>query len=151
MNKTFSNNILKVLTGTILAALTFAFGGCEKDPVKPENKKHNVELVYGDKPSTNWQNISFDTLYKYNTDPMVDSIFMVLEKQNQFSALSTNSLKQCVARLRDRHNVNNNKIFGKGNIELNAESVQNNQEIVRFFADTLKYNVIYNSYYKKTR
>ena len=35
MKKTVSYNIKKVLAGTILVALPFAFGGCEKDPVKP--------------------------------------------------------------------------------------------------------------------
>ena len=149
MKKTVSYNIKKVLAGTVLVALPFVFGGCEKDPVKPNNgnnnnnqQKHNVELVYGDKPSTNWQNISFDTLCKYNSDPTVDSIFMVLEKQNQFSALSTNSLKQCATRLRERHNVNPKKIFGKGNFEVAREAVQNNDEITRLLADTLGYNVI---------
>ncbi|MBP9999838.1 MAG: hypothetical protein KBT14_04090 [Proteobacteria bacterium] len=148
MKKTFSYNIKKVLAGTILMSLPFSFGGCEKTSLEPDNpnttepKKHNVELVYGDKPSTNWQNISFDTLYKYNADPTVDSIFMILEKQNQFSALSTNSLKQCATRLRDRHNVNPKKIFGKGNFEVSTEAVQNNNEIIRLLADTLGYNVI---------
>ncbi len=148
MKKTFSYNIKKVLAGTILMSLPFTFGGCEKKPLEPDNpnttepKKHNVELVYGKSPSTQWQNISLDTLYKYNSDPTVDTIFMIPEQYQQFGGLSTNALKQCVTKLRERHNVNNNKIFGKGNIELNAESVQNNQEIVRFFADTLRYNVL---------
>lgn len=132
-------------------ALPFAFGGCDKDPVEPNNpdnpnnpqqQKHNVELVYGQNNETQWQNISMDTLNKYNTDKTVDSIFMVPKMTNQFSTLSTNQLKNyLIPLLRERHNINKNKIFGKGDLELKESSVQNNPEIVRFFADTLRYHV----------
>lgn len=131
----------------MLVALPFAFAGCEKEPVKPNNgnnnnqQKHNVELVYGSQPSTQWQNISLDTLYKYNEDKTVDTIFMIPTYYNQFSELSTNGLKNLANKLRERHNVNPNKIFGKGELRLKAESIIDNPEIVRFFADTLKYNV----------
>ena len=141
MTKTVSYNIKKVLAGTMLVALPFAFGGCEKDPAKPDNKKHNVELVYGKLPSTQWQNISLDTLYKYNFDPTVDSIFMIPETHNQYGTFPTNQLKTLVTKLRERHNVNPNKVFGKGELQLKNESIINNPEIVRFFADTLRYNV----------
>lgn len=148
MKKTFTNNILKILAGTILVALPFAFGGCEKDPVKPNNgnnnnnqQKHNVELVYGKLPSTQWQNISLDTLYKYNMDPTVDTIFMIPEMYNQYSTFSTNQLKTLVTKLRPHHIVNPKKILGKSELQLKAESIINNPEIVRFFADTLRYNV----------
>ncbi len=143
MKKTVSYNIKKVLAGTMLVALPFAFGGCEKDPVKPENnnKKHNVELVYGQNVDTQWQNISMDTLYKYNSDPTVDTIFMIPEMYNQYSTVSTNGLKTIISKLRQRHNVNPNKVFGKGELQLKNESIMNNPEIIRFFADTLKYNV----------
>lgn len=141
MKKTVSYNIKKVLAGTMLVALPFAFGGCEKDPVKPNNKKHNVELVYGRNSETSWQNISLDTLYKYNFDPTVDSIFMIPEMTNQYSTYSTNQLKSITNKLRQRHNVNPNKVFGKGELQLKNESTINNPEIVRFFRDTLGYNV----------
>lgn len=141
MKKTFSNNILKILVGTVLVALPFAFGGCEKDPLKPENKKHNVELVYGTNPNIQWQNISMDTINKYNSDKTVDTIFMIPEIYNQYSTISTTGLKNLVGKLRERHNVNPNKVFGKGELQLKAESIINNPEIVRFFADTLRYNV----------
>lgn len=143
MKKTVSYNIKKVLAGTMLVALPFAFGGCEKDPVKPENnnKKHNVELVYGNAPSTNWQHIEMDTIYKYNSDPTVDSIFMIPTYYNQFCDLSTNGLKNLATKLRERHNVNPNKVFGKGELQLKNESTINNPEIIRFFRDTLGYNV----------
>lgn len=147
MKKTFSYNIKKVLAGTILMSLPFTFGGCEKTSLEPDNpnttepKKHNVELVYNKDPDTQWQNISLDTLYKYNSDPTIDTIFMVPDHYNQYSTFSTNQLKYIIPLLRQRHNVNPNKVLGKGEMELNAESVINNPEIVRFFADTLKYNV----------
>ncbi len=103
--------------------------------------KHNVELVYGDDSDTQWQNISIDTLQKYNNDPTVDTIFMIPEMYNQFSTNSINGLKYIVPRLRERHNVNPDKVFGKGELQLQQSSVQNNLEIVRFFRDTLRYNV----------
>lgn len=119
---------------------------CDKDEdgqnqEQPQQQKHNVELVYGDKPSTNWQHIEMDTIYKYNADPTVDSIFMVPEKAEQFSSLSAKSMRECANRLRSRHNINPQKVFGKGDLELKADVVANSPEIVRFFADTLKYNV----------
>lgn len=104
--------------------------------------KHNVELVYGSNINTAWQNISIDTLQKYNNDPTVDTIFMIPERSNQFSTASINSLNVIVPKLRERHNVNPDKVFGKGELQLQGSSVANNPEIVRFFADTLKYNVI---------
>lgn len=142
MKKTVSYNIKKVLAGTMLVALPFAFGGCEKDPVKPENKKHNVELVYGTNPSTQWQNISLDTLYKYNSDPTVDSIFMIPESTTQYATLNSAQINNVlIPKLRERHNVNPHKVFGKGDLKLNSVVLDQHQEIVRFFADTLKYNV----------
>lgn len=145
-------NLKKFLAGVMLVAVP-VFTSCEKDPVKPNDndnnnnpqpQKHNVELVYGE-GSTPWQNVALDTLYKYNFDPTVDTIFMVPYQSNMLSTASTTGLKNVVGKLRERHNVNPQKIFGKGDLELKAESVQNNQEIVRFFADTLKYNVVYHN------
>lgn len=129
-----------------LATLTFA--GCEKpdpEPTPQPNQKHNVELIYGRNSETDWQNISMDTLYKYNTDPKVDTIFMVPEYYDQWSTSTTTQLKNRINKLRPRHNINPNKIFGKGDLKLNYYSVDENPEIVRFFADTLKYNVIYDN------
>jgi len=157
MKKTVSYNIKKGLVVLGMGVLALAFIGCEKDNVKPGNnpdnphnpdnpnpqQKHNVELVYGQSPSTNWQHISMDTLYKYNTDPTVDTIFMVPQMSNQFSTLPTSSLQNLATMLRQRHNVNTNKVFGKGDLYLKHSSIENNPEIVRFFADTLRYNVIY--------
>ena len=127
------------------------FVACEKDPVKPnENggnggntqQKHNVELKYGRSPSTQWQNISLDTLYKYNSDPTVDSIFMIPEDVNQFANLNATQINTALTpKLRERHNVNTKKVFGKGDLKLSGVILDQNPEIVRFFADTLKYNV----------
>ena len=137
-----------------------AVAGCEKDPVKPEptptptdtttpvtpTQKHNVELVYGD---GQYQNIAMDTIRKYNDDETVDSIFMVPQPYNAFSTTSTAGLQGLVHRLRDRHNVNPAKVFGKGELQLKETSVSNNYEIVKFFRDTLGYTVTYN--YSKGR
>ena len=144
-----------------LIALPVMFAGCEKETVEPSRtgggdtpdnpqpQKHNVELVYGKSPSTEWQNISFDTINKYNSDPTIDTIFMVPERPTQFSTLTTNQLNICIPKLRERHNVNPNKVFGKGELQLKADAVRDHMEIVRFFADTLKYNITYND--KKSR
>ena len=160
MEKTVSNNILKALAGVMLFAVPMLVA-CEKENTASNNndgtggntqQKHNVELVYGKDYTTQWQNISLDTLNKYNKDETVDSIFMIPEKTNQFATLSSTPFKNIIVpELRKRHNVNPNKVFGKGDLELSTTIVSQNPEIVRFFADTLKYNVIYNSYYKKTR
>ena len=103
--------------------------------------KHNVELVYGANVNTAWQNISLDTIRKYNDDPTVDTIFMVPELYNQYSTVSTNGLQSVITRLRERHNVNSDKVFGKGELQLQHSSIENNPEIVMFFRDTLRYNV----------
>ena len=144
-------SLKRIFAGVMLVAVP-VFVSCEKDPQpspnggnnnNPQPQKHNVELVYGKKSDTQWQNISMDTLYKYNSDPTVDTIFMIPEVYNQYSAFSTNQLNSIRTKLRERHNVNPNKIFGKGEMQLWNQSVINNPEIVRFFADTLKYNVTY--------
>lgn len=152
--KTYCNMKKNVLFGAAVALL-FAFGACTKDAPAPDNggttsgggttpqpqQKHNVELVYGKLPSTQWQNISLDTLYKYSEDKTVDTIFMIPEMINQYSTFTTNHLQTLVTKLRPRHNINPDKVFGKGELQLKAESIIDNPEIVRFFADTLRYNV----------
>ena len=102
--------------------------------------KHNVELVYG---ANNYQHISLDTIRKYNADEAVDTIFMIPQPYNAFSTVSTSFLQDMVIALRERHNVNPDKVFGKGELQLNSASVVDNYEIVRFFRDTLRYNVTY--------
>ena len=145
----------KLGRGLVLVGLVvLPFAACEKDDTNLEKgkssrnannqpQKHNVELVYGPNPDKHWQNISMDTLYKYNADKNVDTIFMVLDYANQFSTFSTNQLNFIRTKLRERHNVNPNKVFGKGEMQLWNKSVVDHPEIVRFFADTLKYNVTY--------
>lgn len=148
--KTYCNMKMNVLFGAAVALL-LAFGACTKDATVPDNggtppqpqQKHNVELVYGTDADTEWQNISLDTIRKYNADRYVDTIFMVPEMYNQYSTSSTNQLKYIIPKLRERHNVNPDIIFGKGELQLWNQSVLNNPEIVRFFADTLKYNVTF--------
>lgn len=163
MKTTVPYNFKKAILFGALVALPFAFAGCEKENTTPNNnggnggtnpggtqpQKHNVELVYGQNNETQWQNISLDTLYKYNEDRTVDTIFMIPEMTNQFSTLNTNQLKNyLIPLLRERHNVNPDKIFGKGEMQLDADAIRDNNEIVRFFADTLKYKVTYYNHAK---
>lgn len=145
MKTSVTNKLKKAFAFGVVASLPL-FTACEKNndnpnDNQPEQQKHNVELVYGDKPSTNWQHIEMDTICKYNSDPTVDTIFMIPTYYNQFNETSTNGLKTLAKKLRERHNVNPNKVFGKGELQLKSESIINNPEIVRFFADTLRYNV----------
>jgi len=105
--------------------------------------KHNVELVYGQNINTMWQHIEIDTIQMYCEDKSVDTIFIVPERYNQFSTASINSLNVIVSKLRERHNVNPDKVFGKGELQLYNDAVFDHPEIVRFFADTLGYTVTY--------
>ncbi len=151
MKKTVSNNILKALAGVMLFAVPM-FVACEKENTASNNNdgtsgntqpKHNVELKYGRSPSTQWQNISLDTINEYNKDETVDSIFMIPENITQFANLNSTQVGNVlIPKLRERHNVNPNKVFGKGDIVLDYMVKDQHPEIVRFFADTLKYNVI---------
>lgn len=137
-----------------LIALPVMFAGCEKETVEPSRtgggdtpdnpqpQKHNVELIYGKSHSTQWQNIDMDTIRMYNDDPTVDTIFMIPEQTNQYAALTSSQLNIYISKLRERHNINPNKVFGKGDMVLNDLVTDNHPEIVRFFADTLRYNVI---------
>ena len=159
MKKAVSNNILKALTGVMLFAVPMLVA-CEKENTESNNNdgtgsntqpKHNVELVYGKDYTTQWQNISLDTLNKYNKDETVDSIFMIPENITQYATLNSTQIGNVlIPKLRERHNVNPNKVFGKGDLKLDNLVVADHPEIVNFFADTLKYNVVYDPY-KKTR
>lgn len=143
MKTTVSYNIKKVLAGTMLVALPFAFASCEKDPVKPDNNqpKHNVELKYNSRTEGGMQNVSMDTINKYNKDETIDSIFMIPDPIDQFATNNATQMQNAVKYFRERHNVNPKKVFGKGDIVLDYMVKDQHPEIVRFFADTLKYNV----------
>lgn len=135
-----TTSLATIGVGVMAVATITLVVSCDKDnqnQEQPENKKHNVELKY----KSGLQGIEMDSIYKYNSDPTVDTIFMIPEMYNLFSTLTTNQLKTRVNLLRERHNVNPNKVFGKGELQLKNESIMNNLEIVRFFADTLRYNV----------
>ena len=148
MKTTVPYNLKKAMLFGAMVVFPFAFAGCGKENPTTDNggtnsgggtttqpQKHNVELVYGNKPSTNWQHIELDIIQEYSNDPTVDTIFMIPDNYRQFSALSTSSLKNCVSQLRVRHNVNPNKVFGKEPFEVCGSSVQNNPENVDFLAN----------------
>lgn len=148
--KYFINNKFgRVATLASLAALLFT--GCEKDPVTPEPTptptptKHNVELRYDLRTDAGCVNIAMDTIRKYNADKYVDTIFLIPEPYDQLAVFGTTPVRNGVNYLRERHNVNPNKVFGKGDLKLNYYSVDQNPEIVRFLADTLKYHLVYDN------
>lgn len=150
------NYLRRGLAIMFLCASTLVLANCGKDdettnainnstdnPSTPQQpQKHNVELIYGKSHSTQWQNIDMDTIRMYNDDPTVDTIFMIPEQTNQYAALTSSQLNIYISKLRERHNINPNKVFGKGDIVFNSGITNNHPEIVRFFADTLRYNVI---------
>ena len=148
MKMTTKYNLKRGLVILGLGALTLAFTGCEKDDNKPTNpgnpqqpQKHNVELKYDGRTDEGCVNLAMDTICKYNADPTVDTIFMIPEPTNQFATWSANEMRNVANYLRPRHNVNPNKVFGKGDLVLNSMVTDNCPEIIKFFADTLKYNV----------
>ena len=103
--------------------------------------KHNVELRYDGRTDEGCIHLAMDTIRKYNDDKSVDTIFLIADPYNQFSTWNTQMTQDAVNYLRDRHNVNPDKVFGKGELQLNNNSVIDNPEITRFFRDTLRYNV----------
>lgn len=109
--------------------------------------KHNVELVYGKNPDseTAWQNISLDTIRKYNVDQTVDTIFMIPENYDQYATFNSTQCNYLISKLRERHNVNPDKVFGKGELKLDHSVVVDAPEVVSFLADTLKYNVVWDT------
>ncbi|MBO4672268.1 MAG: hypothetical protein J5608_01280 [Alphaproteobacteria bacterium] len=116
-------------------------------PVTPTTQKHNVELVYGKNPDseTAWQNISLDTIRKYNVDQTVDTIFMIPENYDQYATFNSTQCNYLISKLRERHNVNPAKVFGKGDLKVDHSVVVDAPEVVRFLEDTLKYSVVYDT------
>ena len=130
------------ITATAITAVLFV--SCDKETEKhqqeqpqPQPQKHNVELTLGIV-----QHIPMDTLYKYNADPTVDTIFMPLEHPSQFSTLGTGSLNRIVDSLRVRHNINPNKIFGKGEMQLANDVVRENYNgDIDYLANVMLYKI----------
>ena len=119
---------------------------CEKENTASNNNdgtggntqpKHNVELIYDRALSS----LPIDTVTAYALQHDVDTVFMIPEQTDQYAIFSDNQLSPYMKALRKRHNINPNKVFGKGDLKLNSLVIEDHPEIVRFFADTLKYNV----------
>lgn len=144
MKMKFPYNLKKAVLFGGLVALPFAFAGCEKDdnkpntPSTPQQQKHNVEFTY----DVSLNGIPLDTISKYAARSDIDTIFLIPESIYQFEALSTSQMNTRRKGLRNRRNIDPNKVFGKGDMYLNSET-QSEPAIERFFADTLKYNVLY--------
>lgn len=146
MKKAVSNNILKALAGVMLFAVPMLVA-CEKENTASNNNdgtggntqpKHNVELVY----NRNLSSLPIDTVTAYALQHDVDTVFMIPEQTDQYAIFfSANQLSPYMKALRKRHNVNPKKVFGKGDIVIHNMLIDQHPEIVRFFADTLKYNV----------
>lgn len=144
MKMTTKYNLKRSLAILGIGALSFFFSGCEKDkpepnnPGNPQQQKHNVEFTY----DVSLNGIPLDTISKYAARSDIDTIFLIPESIYQFEALSTSQMNTRRKGLRNRRNIDPNKVFGKGDMYLNSET-QSEPAIERFFADTLKYNVLY--------
>ena len=144
MKMTTKYNLKRSLSILGIGALSFFFSGCEKDkpepnnPGNPQQQKHNVEFTY----DVSLNGIPLDTISKYAARSDIDTIFLIPESIYQFEALSTSQMNTRRKGLRNRRNIDPNKVFGKGDMYLNSET-QSEPAIERFFADTLKYNVLY--------
>ena len=146
MKTSVTNKLKKVLAGIMLVAVS-VFVSCEKDNDKPGNnggnnqpQKHNVELLYDRTMSS----IHVDTIAKYASQPDIDTIYLIPENTHQFGGFSVNQLPPYIKALRKRHEVAPTRVFGKGDLFVNS-SVEPNTDAYKFFADTLKYNVIRNN------
>lgn len=101
MKKTVSYNIKKVLAGTMLVALPFAFGGCEKDPVKPENNKPKIARLVFDK---NGHHIELDTI-RYYLNQGFDSIYMIPNDPNMLATAPEQAVHNATLFLQDRVDI----------------------------------------------
>ena len=144
MKMTIKYNLKRGLAILGIGALSFFFSGCEKDkpepnnPSNPQQQKHNVEFTY----DVSLNGIPLDTISKYAARSDIDTIFLVPESIYQYSGVEASQLSPYMNALRKRHNIAPNRIFGKGDMYLN-NTVQSEPAVGRFFADTLKYNVLY--------
>lgn len=149
--------LMKGVIVLALAALPFAFGGCGKDdaeqaepagnntntpdtPNTPDVPKHNVEFIYDRTMSS----IPVDTIAKYAAQPDIDTIYLIPENTHQFGGFTATQLSPYIKALRKRYVVAPTQVFGKGDLFVNS-SVEDNTDAYKFFADTLKYNVIRNN------
>lgn len=128
MKTTVSYNIKKVLAGTILAALPFAFGGCEKDPVKPENNGNNnnqpktYTFVYDE------NGIPMDTLMAHTN---VDTFYVVPKTYDLFATASENNIHNVKNHL-DNCTRHNPKTHGKGKFRAKNASIADSTWLANF-------------------
>lgn len=106
MKKTVSYNIKKVLGGAMLVALPFAFGGCEKDPVKPNQPTQSKTYTY----MYDNYGIPQDTVLAH-TD--VDTFYVIPKTYNLFATVSEANIHNVRVHLENCKNMNS-KTYGKG-------------------------------------
>lgn len=149
----FRNIKYKLGKGLAFAGLAvLPFTACKKEEINEQPQPHDttptvvtpkrtVDLVYGDNSATEWNNISFDTLNKYSDNPNIDTIYLVLESPYQFAASSAGIWQYLMPMLRERRNVNPNKITGKGEMFVWDRAINEDSTIVPFLRDTLGYRI----------
>ena len=142
MKKFVKYNLKHSWTLGLLTAL--AVSGCNPDDDYVNDKKHSIMLFFDEES----RNIDMDTIAKYNADRSVDTIFMVPEDSYMFAEWETRFVHHAANALRQRHNVNPNKVFGHGNLHVSSLATPDD---IKFFRDTLKYNVIMNTVKNNTK
>ena len=124
-------------TTCLLAASAFVSCGKEQESTNGDNsqpQKHNVELKYDGRTGAGCVNVAMDTISKYIADPTVDTIFMIPDPIDQFATWNAQNMQSVANYLRQRHNVNPKKVFGKGDIKL-YDYPQNSEEKFCQFMD----------------
>lgn len=127
MKKTVSYNIKKVLAGTMLVALPFAFGGCEKentkpnDPSNPQQTTYTIEYIYDtglnfhrNGSTTTINHTDFvDTIAKHAANQQVKQIHMIPESQYMLETSIESAMVARANDLNNMYNVSNNKLSGE--------------------------------------
>ena len=123
MKKTVSYNIKKVLAGTMLVALPFAFGGCEKDPVKPNQPQSKTYTYVYDE-----NGIPMDTLMAHTN---VDTFYVVPKTYDLFATASENNIHNVKNHL-DNCTRHNPKTHGKGKFRAKNASIADSTWLANF-------------------
>lgn len=131
MKTTVPYNFKKAILFGALVALPFAFAGCEKDTVKPDNNKPKIARLVFDK---NGHHIELDTI-RYYLNQGFDSIYMIANPYDMFAAQS--SIHNATQFLQQRCDISP-KVRGHDNIGVNPATALEDREKLK----TMGFNVV---------
>lgn len=153
MKTTFSYNIKKVLAGTMLVALPFAFGGCEKDNNEPNNpsnpdtpQQRTEEFIYNANMefyrNANSAHIShtafIDTAAKYANDEGVKQVHITPDNPGMLETLPGNNVQTRAEFLENVYNASNQKLSGENTTLYLDPSALSNQTVQQVLHNKLK-------------